>query len=648
MPSSTDPDHFQRNFLVNILARYGTAETANSLAYSLPQLTTVFHALAVSPGRVMAQDFVAAAHDGNSRAESVPRLLAYFLLRMFHLHASHMRVNSIRLPASYRPGPSPDSSGAREVMVRCIGTHASTAAKQLVVAIFMLVDFETAIALSSYSQGCLVEVIMAMATGAGDHGLEEPTSEWISLLPNAVVQALQTHLPGVRIKSTFRVANSEANSFALEWWEQPTCAKLGKLLFHVATAGDSYERSGGNGLWMNALLAPARVCKQWTESMAIHLYVLCRELNVGYQAPEELVVLNDLTCASNLSPIMQRVSELIAVEGSLCEWSNAVLLALKQEQYVRAEDGYDLRTAYARDVTVKLDSIVRGTTSSVEKLLLLVCAVAYDSSKQSDMVSCIQLLDQEPQVTARNKLPSKKNKTAAPAVASGEISAAGDNHGTAMSRADNNIQPASEADHTAGKAPPLKKTKNSPDLIPGARAAGGGGSSVVDMLSRGTQPALKVPAAAVIRAAAAAVPGTKLGRINKRKAKKGKNGKIAGFTGMTNEKEKKIKEEKKKTEVEALKSLTEDLSVLMRLPPDAQVEAAVDACDKCLTSCNSRSVEELSYRDQQVKLFCAYHAGNNVAGKCIGFLEGKKSNMPAEWSAWRIAHGGVFSAHRPA
>ena len=55
MPSSTDPDHFQRNFLVNILARYGTAETANSLAYSLPQLTTVFHALAVSPGRVMAQ-----------------------------------------------------------------------------------------------------------------------------------------------------------------------------------------------------------------------------------------------------------------------------------------------------------------------------------------------------------------------------------------------------------------------------------------------------------------------------------------------------------------------------------------------------------------------------------------------------------------
>ena len=145
-------------------------------------------------------------------------------------------------------------------------------------------------------------------------------------------------------------------------------------------------------------------------------------------------------------------------------------------------------------------------------------------------------------------------------------------------------------------------------------------SSVVDMLSRGTQPALKVPAAAVIRAAAAAAPGTKLRRINMRKANKGKNGKIAGFTGMTNEKEKKIKEEKKKTEEEALKSLTEDLSVLMWLPPDAQVQAAVDACDECLTTCKSRSVEELSYRDPQVKLFCACHAGNNVAGALIEIL----------------------------
>ena len=481
---------------------------------------------------------------------------------------------------------------------------------------------------------------MAMATGAGDHGLEEPTSEWISLLPNAVVQALQTHLPGVRIKSTFRVANSEANSFALEWWEQPTCAKLGKLLFHVATAGDSYERSGGNGLWMAALLAPARVCKQWTESMAIHLYVLCRELNVGYQAPEELVVLNDLTCACNLTPIMQRVSELIAVEGSLCEWSNAVLLALKHEQYVRAEDGYDLRTAYARDVTVQLDSLVGGTTSSVEMLLLLVCAVAYDSSKQSDMVSCIQLLDQEPQVTARNKLPSKKNKTAAPAVASGEISAAGDNHGTAMSRADNNIQPASEADHTAGKAPPLKKTKNSPEEKEeekeGKEEEEEEEEEEEDNDDHAIQQPLEpasIPAAAAaappIPAAAAAAPGKikkkakKLQKAAQGKIKKkAKKGKIASSGGMT-------KEEMKKIEVEVLKPFTAELSVLMRLTAEAQDKTAVDACEKCLNSGNPRSPQELLFRDRQVDLLCAVHAGNNVVGKNIDFLEGEKSNMPA-------------------
>jgi hypothetical protein len=166
--------------------------------------------------------------------------------------------------------------------------------------------------------------------------------------------------------------------------------------------------------------------------MAIHLYVLCREFDVGYQAPDELVVLNDLTCASPKdSPIMRQVSELLDVEGPLCECWNAVLLALKHEQYVRAGDGYDLRTEYAIDVKVKVDAIVARTTSSVQKFLLLVCAVAYDFNKRRDRVSCIKLQDQEQQVTARN-------------------------------------------------GPPSKKTRNNPGHIPGAHGGGGGGSSVVD------------------------------------------------------------------------------------------------------------------------------------------------------------------------
>jgi hypothetical protein len=193
-----------------------------------------------------------------------------------------------------------------------------------------------------------------------------------------------------------------------------------------------------------------------------------------------------------------------------------------------------------------------------------------------------------------------------------------------------------EDDLTASKVPPLKKTKKSP----GARAAAGGGSSVVDMPSPGTQPAFNIPAAAVIQAAAAAAPGTNMPKIEKRKANKGRNGKIVGCTDMTKEERKKTKnspdlnfgaraaaggessvvassvvdklcrgqaatlgkirkkakkgkiagskgmtkEEMKMIEVEVLKPLTEELSVLMRLPPEAQVEAAVDACDKCLNS----------------------------------------------------------------
>jgi hypothetical protein len=151
MPSSTDPDQFRNNFLCKIRLGGGSAVLVNSIAYSLLQLTAVFQALAVSPERVMAQYFVAAAHDGNSRAQSLPRLLAYFLLRLFHLHESNIRANSIRLPTCYSPDPSPYAypAGARDVMACRIHAHSSSAAQELVVAIFMLVDEPTALVLSS-------------------------------------------------------------------------------------------------------------------------------------------------------------------------------------------------------------------------------------------------------------------------------------------------------------------------------------------------------------------------------------------------------------------------------------------------------------------------------------------------------------------
>jgi hypothetical protein len=110
------------------------------------------------------------------RAQSPPRLLAYFLLRLFHLHESNIRANSIRLPACYCPDPSSYPAVARDVMGRRIRAHGSTAAQELVVAIFMLVDEPTALVLSSTSPGCLVEVMIAMAAQARSPGFQEPTN----------------------------------------------------------------------------------------------------------------------------------------------------------------------------------------------------------------------------------------------------------------------------------------------------------------------------------------------------------------------------------------------------------------------------------------------------------------------------------------
>jgi hypothetical protein len=100
----------------------------------------------------MGDGFVANAHDGNSRAQFLPRLLACHLMREFLLHDSHIRENSFRIHMPYGPL-------ARDGLACQIGaqSRSAVAAQELVVALFIPVDAPTAQVLTSGS--CVPEMI---------------------------------------------------------------------------------------------------------------------------------------------------------------------------------------------------------------------------------------------------------------------------------------------------------------------------------------------------------------------------------------------------------------------------------------------------------------------------------------------------------